>query len=332
MLKYLHYIFDDVGIRKKSATTYTVQWENVVSVSTVLADHHNKGRYYRTNICSDDDEAVVLKCFKQIQISINNHPRLPAYITILEFVLTKVRSRIVGNKTRFIVEWAIKARQAAPIRKQLKANPDNPELIKSLANIYWAQLKSKSARKLFKLALKINPRDTQALESVALIGFELYADHSELIEQYEHIVAIDPSNVEYLRVLTYLYLMHDYPQAINYSERILELKPEEIGIRNRLSEYYFHKENFSKSKEYLEQILSISDDKLLHKAVRNQRSYIDKYEHNENFREEEKRKQKAYIRKLKWVTISAFIAIIGTLLCFTPLFKLLWKLLKKLFH
>lgn len=248
MFKYRGYKFDNNGIKKRPSWKYAILWDEVLSVDTIVINRR-LGRYYETSLKLLDGKDLVIKCPKG---------NLPEYVEVLNLILRKVAEDIVYQKTRFVAKWGTEIGEINERERLLKKWPHDPGIQKSLAKLYWVKFDFKKARKLLEQALKINPNDTEALESIALIDRDQDKKMDKIIAQYEHLLEIEPNNDQYLRMMATLCLNANDERGAIYAKRLLKLRPYETAARMTLGLYYFRKESFGEAKAIFRELASVS--------------------------------------------------------------------------
>ncbi len=248
MFKYRGYKFDDHGIKKRLRWKYAVLWDDVVSVDTIVI-RRRFGRYYETSLKSIDGKDPVIRCPKG---------NLPEYVEVLNLILRKVPQDLVSQKTRFVAKWGTEIGEINERERLLKQWPLDPSLRKSLARLYWVKFDFKKARKFLEQALKVNPDDTEALESMALIDRDQDRKIDKIIAQYERLLEIDPNNDLYLRMMATLCLNVDDERGVTSAKRLIKLRPYETAARMALGLYYFRKESFGEAKAVFGELAGVS--------------------------------------------------------------------------
>jgi len=278
MFKYRKYRFDDNGIKKRLKWKYAILWDEVVSVHTVLINKRF-GRYYETSLKSKDGKDLVIKCPKG---------NLPEYSEVLLFILRKVPEDLVSEKMRFVAKWGAETGEINERERLLKQWPHDPSLQKSLARLYWVKFDFKKARKFLEQALKINPNDTEALESIALMDRDQDRKMDKIIAQYEHLLEIEPNNDQYLRTMATFCLNVDDERGVISAETLIKLRPYEMAARMALGFYYFRKGFFEEAKAIFRELARISNWDALREFSKKQIDTIEQYERDPRLRRGEK--------------------------------------------
>jgi tetratricopeptide (TPR) repeat protein len=281
-LAYNGFRFDDQGIKKWWGKDYLIQWDDVTSVLTVIIRARN-GKYYQTRIETRAKKSITLNCVHYF----SSFSKLPSYSEVLGLIAAKVAEPFVSEKTKFVAKWGKDVRSIKKLRRATKGQIPNIEDLKSLGNLYLVRFNFWRARRTFRKILVLNPNDTDALEGLALADADSQKGPSRIIPQYEHLVALDPNHVGYLRRLTTLMLDTNDPQAENYAARLVNLNPGEVGGRFSLAFYHFRKGLFSEAKIIFQTVETIAKDTRVKEYARAQVDYIDRYETDSGFRKKE---------------------------------------------
>jgi tetratricopeptide (TPR) repeat protein len=318
MLTYKRFNFEDQGIRKGSGNDYLTRWDDVTSVATVIIKSQY-GKYYETSIETRTKQSISFRCRKDLF----SFSKLPGYSKVLDFIVKKVAEPFACEKTKYVAKWGQAISSIKKLQMATKGQIPNMEDLKSLGNLYLVQFYFWRAKRTFRKILKFNPNDTDALEGLALADMDLEKSPSKVIPQYEHLVALNPSHVGYLRRLTVLMLDMDDPQGESYAARLFGLNPREIHGRISLAFYSFRKSNFSEAKTIFRMIEANVDDIRVKEYVREQIGYIERYEIDSGFRKKENVKR---IGRVTWAIILKYVVPVIILLFF--LFRIARKIFK----
>lgn len=318
MLTYKRFHFDDQGIKKGSGNDYLIRWDDVTSISTVIiSSQHIK--YYKTNIVTKTKQSISFECKKDLF----SFSKLPGYGKVLEFISKKAPEPFVSEKTKYVAKWgqdigSIKKRQMAT-----GGQIPNIEDLKFLGNLHLVRFNFWRAKRAFRKILEFNPNDADALEGIALVDIDSAKSPSKIIPQYEHLVALNPDHVGFLRRLTVLMLDTDNPQGENYASRLITLNPGEIQGRLSLAFYNFRKGILSEAKTILRTTESIANDIRIKEYVREQVGYFERYETDSGFRKKEDVKR---IGRTTWAFILKYVVPAIAILAF--LFRILLRIFK----
>ena len=281
-LTYKGFRLDDQGIKKWWGKDYLIRWNDVTSVKTVIIRAQN-AKYYQTRIETKAKKSLSFNCVHYF----SSFSKLPSYSEVLRFVAGKVAEPFVCEKTKFVAKWGKDIRSIKKLRRTTKGQIPNIEDLKSLGNLYMVRFNFWRARRTFRKILGFNPNDTDALEGLALAETDSQKGPSKIIPQYEHLVALDPNHVGYLRRLTTLMLDTNDPQAENYAARLVNLNPGEVQGRFSLAFYHSRKGLFSEAKTIFQTVETIAKDTRVKEYARAQVEYIDRYEMDSGFRKKE---------------------------------------------
>ena len=298
-LTYKWFRFDDQGIKKWWGKDNLIRWDDVTSVKTVIISARNT-KYYQTRIETRAKKAISLNCVHYF----SSFSKLPSYSEVLRLVARKVAEPFACEKTNFVAKWGMDIGSIKKLRTATKGQIPRIEDLKSLGNLYLVRFNFWRARRTFRKILEFNPNDTDALEGLALAEMDLQKAPSKIIPQYEHLVALDPNHVGYLRRLTTLLLDTDDPQAENYAARLVNLNPGEVQGRFSLAFYNFRKGLFSEAKIIFQTVETIAKDTRVKAYARAQVEYIDRYEMDSGFRKKEDVKR---IGRKAWGVILAYL-------------------------
>jgi tetratricopeptide (TPR) repeat protein len=318
MLTYKGFNFDDQGIKKGSQNDYVIRWDDVTSVSTVIISSQYV-KYYQTNIAARTKQSIAFECRKDLF----SFPKLPGYSKVLEFVAKKAPEPFVCEKTKYVAKWGQDIGSIKKLQMSTRGQIPNIEDLKSLGNLHLVQFNFWRAKKAFRKILKFNPNDTDALEGIALIDTDLAKSPSKIISHYEHLVALNPNHVGYLRRLTMLILDKDDPQGENYASRLIALNPGEIQGRLSLAFYNFRKGILSEAETILRATEKIANNIRVKEYVREQLGYIERYETDSGFRKKEDIKR---IGRTTWAFILKYV--VPALVIMVFLFRIALRIFK----
>jgi tetratricopeptide (TPR) repeat protein len=318
MLIYKRFHFDDQGIKKGSGNDYLIQWNDVTSVSTVIISSRN-GKYYKTDIVARTKQSISFECKK----AIFSFSKLPGYSKVLEFIAQKAPEPFVCEKTKYVARWGQDIGSIKKLRRATKDRIPNMEDLKTLGNLHLVRFNFWRAKRTFRKILEINPNDAGALEGIALVDVDLAKSPSKIILQYEHLVAVYPNHVGYLRRLTMPMLDADDPQGENYASRLITLNPGEILGRLSLAFYNFRKGIFSEAETILRTAETVAKDIRVKEYVHEQVGYIERYETDSGFRKREDVKR---IGRTTWAFILKYVVPALVILAF--LFRIAQRILK----
>jgi tetratricopeptide (TPR) repeat protein len=282
MLTYKRFHFDDQGIKKGSRNDYLIRWDDVRSISTVIITSRS-GKYYKTDIATRTNQSVSFECRKDLF----SFSKLPGYSKVLEFIANKAPEPFVSEKTKYVAKWGQDIGSIKKLRMATTGQIPNIEDLKLRGNLHLVQFNFWRAKRTFRKILEINPNDADALEGIALVDVDSAKSPSKIIPQYEHLVALNPNHVGYLRRLTILMLDTDDPQGENYASRLVSLNPGEIQGRLSLASYNFRKGIFSEAETILRTTETIANDIRVKEYVRERIGYIERYETDSGFRKKE---------------------------------------------
>ncbi|HUL31113.1 MAG TPA: hypothetical protein VLZ03_11730 [Thermodesulfobacteriota bacterium] len=317
MLTYGRFHFDDQGIKKGSRDDYLVRWDDVTSVLTFVMGSRN-GKYYRTDISTRTEQSISLSCRK----AFFTFSKLPGYGKVLEFIAKKAPEPFVSEKTKYVAKWGQQIGSMKKLQMTTGSQILDVEDLKFRGNLHLVQFHFWKAKKAFRKILAMNPNDGDALEGIALADIDSGESLSQIIPQLEHLVALSPYHVGYLRRLTMLMLDTDDSQGENYASRLINLNPGEISGRLSLAFYNFRKGLFSESETILRATETAANDSRVKGYVREQISYIEKYETDSEFRKEENVKA---TKRTPW-TILKYIVVALIILFF--LFRMAQRIFK----
>lgn len=305
-MRYRTYRFDEVGIRRLWRRKYAAFWDSLGVVYTSINDGRH-GKEYRTDIGSSNGISVRLRCLK----SLGGFSHLPKYSRTLEYILDRVPERIVCDKTRFVAKWGQETGLIKSKERALRDSQVSIDALKTLSTLYQVRLDFKKARKLLNQALKINPHDVTALESMAVMDIDEDKSIENIIVQYEKLSSLEPKNKKYLGMLATFCLNNDDEKGVSYANKFLLINPEEVTVRIELAEYYFRNVQFSQAKAIIREIGKIEGEGELMQFSQEQLDYIEQYEHDPNFRKKEKAKAK--LQTLWWFIKFIFLPLTGIL-------------------
>jgi len=318
MLTYKRFHFDDQGIKKGSGRDYLIGWDDVTSVSTVIISSRN-GKYYQTRIETRTKKSVSFECKK----GLFSFSKLPDYSKVLDFIINKGSEPFVCEKTKYVAKWGKDIVSIKRLKLATKGQIPNIDDLKSLGNLYLVRFNLWRARRAFRKILEFNPNDNDALEGLALVDMDSGKSPSQIIPQYEHLAALNPNSIAYLRRLTMLMLETDDPQGETYADRLFSLNPIEIQGRISLAFYFFRKNSFSEAKTIFRMVETIANDHRVKEYARKQIQYIDRYETDSRFRKKEEVKR---IGRAVLVNILAYVVPAIVVLIF--LFRIARKIFK----
>ena len=201
-LTYKRLHFDDQGIKKGWRRDYSIGWNDVTSVSTVIISSRN-GKYYQIRIEAAVKKSVSLECFNYF----SSFSRLLSYSNVLDFIIKKVAEPFACEKTKYVAKWGEDIGSIRRLRAATKSYIPNIDDLKSLGHLYLVRFNFWRARRTFRRILESNPNDADALEGLALVDMSSGKSPSKIIPQYEHLVALHPDSAAYLRRLTILMLI-----------------------------------------------------------------------------------------------------------------------------
>ncbi len=285
-LTYKLFRFDDQGFKKRWGKDYLIRWDDVTSVKTSINRAQN-AKYYQTRIETKAKKSASLNCIHYF----SSFSKLPSYSEVLRLVVGKVAEPFVCERTKFVAKWGKDIGSIKRLRRATKGQIPNIEDLKSLGNLYLVRFDFWRAKRTFRKILGFNANDTDALEGLALVDMDLQKAPSKIIPQYEHLVALDPNHVGYLRRLATLMLDTNDPQAENYAARLVNLNPGEVRGRFSLALYHFRKGLFSEARTIFQTVETISKDSRVKEYARAQAEYIDRYEMDSGFRKKEEVKR-----------------------------------------
>ena len=286
MLTYKRFHFDDQGIQKGWRSDYLIRWDDVTSVSTVIISSRN-GKYYQTRIETRAKKSISLTCFNYL----SSFSKLPGYSEVLDFIAKKVSEPFVCEKTKYVAKWGKEIGSIKRLKMATKGQVPGIDDLKSLGNLYLVRFNFWRARRTFRKILEFNPNDADALEGMALVDIDSGKSPSKIIPQYEHLVALHPNHVGYLRRLTMLMLDTDDPRGENYASRLFSLNPGEVQGRFSLGFYNSRKGNFSEAKTIFRTIEANVNDHRVKEYAWAQIGYIERYETDSGFRKKEEVKR-----------------------------------------
>jgi len=318
MLTYKRFHFDDQGIKKGSGNDYLIRWDDVTSVSTVIISSRN-GKYYKTDITARTKQSISFECKKDIF----SFSKLPGYSKVLEFIAQKAPEPFVCEKTKYVARWGQHAGSIKKLQRATKGQIPNMEDLKTLGNLHLVRFNFWRAKRTFRKVLEINPNDADALEGIALVDTDLAKGPSKIISQDEHLVALNPNHVGYLRWLTLLMLDTDDPQGENYASRLITLNPGEILGRLSLAFYNFRRGIFLEAETILRTAETVAKDIRVKEYIREQGSYIERYETDSGFRKREDVKR---IGRTTWAFILKYVVPALVILAF--LFRIAQRIFK----
>jgi tetratricopeptide (TPR) repeat protein len=162
------------------------------------------------------------------------------------------------------------------------------------------------ARRTFRKILEFNPNDADVLEGLALVDMDSGKSPSKIIPQYEHLVALHPDHVEYLRWLAMLTLDTDDPQGENYASRLFSLNHGEVRGRFSLGFYNLRKSNLSDARTIFRTIEANVNDNRVKEYARAQIGYIERYEADSGFRKKEEMKR---IGRTVWAIVLTYVVL-----------------------
>jgi tetratricopeptide (TPR) repeat protein len=307
MLTYKRVRFDDFGIKKRFSKEYLIRWEDVTSVITVVMRTQN-ARYYQTRIEARTKKSISLNCMCYF----SSFSKLPSYSEVLGFIVKKVAEPFVCEKTKYVAKWGKDIDSIKRLKMATKGQVPNIDDLKSLGNLYLVRFNFWRAKRTFRKILEFNPNDTDALDGLALVDTDSGKSPSKIIPQYEHLVALHPNSIGYLRRLTMLMLDTDDPQGETYASQLIGFNPDEIQGRISLALYHFRKGNLLEAKTIWQTIGSVAKDSRVKVYAWEQVKYIDRYETDPVFRkrEEVKRIGRAILAKILLYVVPVIVVLI----------------------
>ena len=300
MLTYKRFHFDDQGIKKGSQDDYLIRWDDVTSILTFVMGSRN-GKYYRTDISTKKELSISFACRR----AFFSFFKLPGYGKVLEFIAKKAPEPFVCEKTKYVAKWGQQIGSTKKLQMARQSSIPNVEDLKFRGNLHLVQFNFWRAKRAFRKILAINPSDADALEGIALVDTDSGENPSQIIPQYEHLVALCPNHTGYLRRLTMLMLDTDDSQGENYASRLINLNPGEIPGRLSLAFYNFRKGIFSEAETILRATEAAANDIRVKEYVREQISYIERYETDSEFKKEEEVKK---TERTPWTILKYVVA------------------------
>jgi len=299
MLAYSRFHFDDQGIKRGWGRDYLIRWDDVTSVTTAIISSRN-GRYYQTRIETRANQSTSFNCFNYF----SSFSKLLRYSNVLDFIAKKVSEPFVCERTRYVAKWGKDIGSIRRLRMATKGQVANIDDLKSLGNLYLVRFNFWRARRAFRKILEFNPNDADALEGLALVDMHSGKSASKIIPKCEHLVALHPDQVEYLRRLAMLMLDTDDPQGENYASRLFSLNHGEVRGRFSLGFYNLRKGNLSEAKTIFRTIEASVNDNRVKEYARARIGYIEKYETDSGFRKKEEVKR---IGRTVWAIVLTYV-------------------------
>ncbi|MFA7467419.1 MAG: tetratricopeptide repeat protein [Desulfotomaculaceae bacterium] len=124
--------------------------------------------------------------------------------------------------------------QIAALESQLKDEPQSPELLGQLAELYWQAGRGRDAVDNYLKALEIAPDDIKLRQNLALTYY-LLGDYSDAVQQIETVLAKEPQNATAHYYLGQFYAYRsddgrDVEKGIEALEKFISLSKEGLDV------------------------------------------------------------------------------------------------------
>lgn len=148
-------------------------------------------------------------------------------------------------------------------------SPDNETYHYFRANLYWWLRRIPEAKKAFELALKLYPKDTDAIINYSSLLLDEYGENEKAVDWLKYGISLDPQNPKLLANLGLAYMkLEQYDDAIETVNKVISLNDQLTVAHGILASSYAAKGMFQQAIEEFKIALSIDpDDPEIHNNI-----------------------------------------------------------------
>ncbi|MCX5782480.1 MAG: tetratricopeptide repeat protein [Elusimicrobia bacterium] len=143
--------------------------------------------------------------------------------------------------------------------KYLSFVPDNVMILLYLGGLYYKTKNFASAEEIFKKADKINPNDSSVIFWLGLLAEEK-KDWPQAIEYFETLRENDETPMLLARLSYYYSLNNQFPKAIEYLKRAIELEPKNPNFYYLIGLAYDDMKNYGLAEQNFKEALKVKPD------------------------------------------------------------------------
>lgn len=158
----------------------------------------------------------------------------------LEIVVANDFDFIYTYQSRMVIAYIYSVTQRyelseLELQSVLDEGYESPQIYSAFGHIYWQMNKPKEALKILQKALKQDPQNSNALNSVGYILADMDSYLDKALQYCESAVEMKPENPAYLDSLGWVYFRRgELKTAKKYLEEALELAPHNPTIQEHL--------------------------------------------------------------------------------------------------
>lgn len=197
-----------------------------------------------------------------------------------EDALSTLKAQGITLSPEFYAQTAYAAHKNKDIEKAIKyyklaidANQNDKSLYLNLAQIYSGRNEMKQAIAYAELAKQKFPTDKQVLdfnkELQQRYTGSLFEEAADLREKGEYKAALEKYNKispqgydSFVGTAAVYQLMKDYPKAVEFYKKALEIKPADETVLLTISGIYIEQDDFDKAQEYINKIKNSTNPKV----------------------------------------------------------------------
>ncbi|MDD3374567.1 MAG: tetratricopeptide repeat protein [Candidatus Omnitrophica bacterium] len=147
-------------------------------------------------------------------------------------------------------------------------NPESPEAIAFLGQLYYSEGKTKKAIEQFEKIILIEPNNAEILSILGSLYLEVQ-QRKKAIDFFKRAIAIDPIHDGSLNSLGYLYAEDgiNIDEAIDLIQRALTVDPENGAYLDSLGWAYYKKGDYEKALLFLERAAKFIEDPVIYDHI-----------------------------------------------------------------